>query len=54
MRPYKAFYKGKTLDVEAESSLKARDKAALLFKARKPYEVTVVLADTPVDPASIG
>jgi len=42
---YKAFYKGKTLDVYASTSIQARDKAARLFKARKAYDVTVVLCE---------
>lgn len=42
---YKAFHKGKTLDVYAETSLKARDKAALEFKTKKAYDVTVVLCE---------
>ena len=42
---YKAFYKGKTLNVYANTSLQARDKAAKLFKARRAYDVTVVLCE---------
>lgn len=45
MRPYIAFYKGKQLQVEAASSYEAQQKAAKLFKAKKSYEVTVMLAD---------
>jgi hypothetical protein len=45
MRPYIAFYKGKQLQVEATSSYEAQQKAAKLFKAKKSYEVTVMLAD---------
>jgi hypothetical protein len=45
LRPYKAFYKGKTVEVEAESSYSAQTKAAQLFKAKKQYEVTVMLLD---------
>lgn len=45
MNGYVAFYKGKRIDVYADTSLAARDKAAEIFKARKPYEVTVVLAE---------
>jgi len=44
---YKAFYKGKSLEVYALTSLQARDKAALLFKARKAYDVTVMLCERP-------
>ena len=53
MFTYKAFYKGKTIEVKALRSYDAQQIAAKLFKAKKSYEVTVVLADKPVDPASI-
>jgi hypothetical protein len=42
---YIAFYKGKQTEVYANTSLEARNKAAVFFKAKKPYEVTVVLAE---------
>lgn len=45
MNGYIAFYKGKKLEVYAASSYEAQQKAAALFKARKSYEVTVVLAE---------
>lgn len=45
MNGYVAFYKGKQMDVYAESSFEAQQKAALAFKAKRPYEVTVVLAE---------
>lgn len=45
MRPYIAFYKGKQITVEANSSYEAQQKAAKEFKAKKPYDVTVMLAD---------
>ncbi len=44
MNGYKAFYRGKTADVYAATSIEAQAKAAAIFKARKTYEVTVVLA----------
>ena len=43
MNTYKAFYHGKTLEVQAETSIKARNKAAELFKAKHSYDVTVML-----------
>lgn len=49
MYTYIAFYRGKELTVQAETSYAAQVKAAALFKAKKSYEVTVVLADVPVD-----
>lgn len=45
MNGYIAFYKGKKIEVYAESSYKAQVKAAEILKARKSYEVTVVLAE---------
>ena len=43
MNTYKAFYKGKEIEVEAETSYKAQLKASEIFKAKKSYQVTVVL-----------
>jgi hypothetical protein len=40
---YKAFYRGKSIEVWALSSYAAQQQAAAQFRARKPYEVTVVL-----------
>lgn len=45
MNGYKAFYKGKSIDVHAASSFEAREAAAKLFKAKKSYDVTVVLCE---------
>lgn len=53
MRPYIAFYKGKKYSLEAESSYEAQQKAAKYFKAKKAYDVTVVLADVPVATESL-
>jgi hypothetical protein len=53
MRTYVAFYKGRQLTVQAESSYKAQQQAAAKFRARKSYEVTVVLADVVVDTAGL-
>jgi hypothetical protein len=43
MNTYQAFYRGKSIQVEAESSYKAQQLAATLLKARKSYDVAVVL-----------
>lgn len=43
MNTYKAFYKGKEIEVEAETSYKAQLKASEIMKAKKSYQVTVVL-----------
>jgi hypothetical protein len=42
---YKAFYKGKTTIVEADTSYQAQLEAAKFFKAKKSYEVTVMLLE---------
>lgn len=43
---YICFYKGKQMEVHANTSLEARNKAAISFKAtKKPWEVTAVLAE---------
>lgn len=45
MNGYIAFYKGRKAEVHADTSYEAQKKAAALFKARKSYEVSVVLAE---------
>ena len=50
---YVCFYKGRKIVVQALRSYDAQLKAASLLKARKAYDVSVVLADKPVDPASL-
>lgn len=45
MNGYIGFYKGKQVEVKAETSYQAQQKAAEKFKARKSYQVTVVLAE---------
>ena len=53
MRTYQAFYRGREITVEAESSYAAQSKAAQEFRARRSWEVTVVLADVTVDTATL-
>lgn len=53
MRYYKAFYRGKSIEFLAESKLAAQTKAAAIFKAKRAWEVAVVLADVPVNTASL-
>ena len=43
MNGYIAFYKGKHVEVHADTPYEAQQKAAIQFRAKKPYEVTVVL-----------
>lgn len=45
MNGYIAFYKGKKLEVYANTSYEAQLKAATQFKARKSYDVEVMLAE---------
>lgn len=45
MNGYKCFYKGKTIEVYADTTYQAQQKAAALFKAKKSYEVTVMLCE---------
>lgn len=44
MNTYIAFYKDKQIEVEEDSIYKAQLKAAEIFKEKKPYKVTIVLA----------
>ena len=54
MNGYKAFYKGRQCEVYADTQLQARDKAAAQFKARKAYDVTVMLCETGTDGTAPG
>jgi len=45
MNGYKAFYNGKTLDILATNSYQAQEQAAKQFKAKKSYQVTVMLCE---------
>ena len=54
MRTYIAFYKNNKVVVQANSSYEAQQKAAVMLKARKSYDVSVYLADDPVSTSSIG
>lgn len=45
MNGYICFYRGRQIEVTADTSLQAQTKAAVQFKARKAYEVTVMLAE---------
>ncbi len=50
MNGYVCFYKGKKIEVYADSTYAAQQKAALLFKAKKSYEVNVTLAEKDGEP----
>ena len=45
MNGYKAFYKGRELDIYANSSYEAQKLATAQFRARKSYDVTVILCE---------
>ena len=45
MNGYKAFYKGRVIEVQAKTSYEAQVIAAGKFNARKSYQVTVVLCE---------
>ena len=45
MNGYKAFYKGSECEVMANTSYEAQTKAAVKLKAKKSYDVTVVLCE---------
>lgn len=45
MNGYICFYRGKKVEILAETSLQAQTKAAAHFKAKKSWEVSVVLAE---------
>ena len=53
MRQYKAFYKGKTCIVIAASSYAAQQEAATFFKARRSYDVSVMLMDVVHDTCAL-
>ena len=45
MNTYIAFYKGRKIEVEAETTYGAQKKAAESFNARKSYDVDVFLVE---------
>ena len=53
MNGYVCFYRGRRVEVYADTSYEAQKLAAEKFKAKKSYEVAVVLADKPIDPAGL-
>ena len=45
MNKYECFWKAKRITVEADTSYQAQQKAQAILKAKKGYEITVVLAE---------
>lgn len=52
MNKYLCFYRGKTLQVEAETSYEASRKAAKIFKAKRPWDVSVILGENAKGPVT--
>jgi len=52
MNGYIAFYRGRQVEVYADTSLQARDKAAQLLRVKKAYQITVVLAEKDGEPVT--
>lgn len=53
MHLYKAFYKSKVIELKAESAYDAQQKAAISMKAKKSYEVNVMLVAKDVDGVAV-
>lgn len=53
MRTYRAFYKGKIFDLEADCTYNAQLLAAEHFRVKKAWNVAVVLMDIELNPASL-
>jgi hypothetical protein len=49
---YHCFYAGKECIVEAETTLRAQEEAASIFRAKKRYDVAVVLIEKDGEPVS--
>ena len=45
MNGYKAFYKGKQIELYADTSLQAQQEAAKQLNVKKSYQVTVILCE---------
>lgn len=56
MSNYVCFYNRRRIEVQADTSYAAQQKAAAQLKVpeKKRYMIAVVYADAPVDPASLG
>ena len=45
MNKYECFWKGKSITVEADTTYQAQQKAQAILKAKKGYEITVMLVE---------
>lgn len=50
MNGYVCFYHGKQCEVYADTSREAQKKAAVIFKAKKDYEIVVMIAEKNGEP----
>jgi hypothetical protein len=53
MRNYRAYYRGRTFDVQAPNSFQAQEVAARMLKIKRTWQVAVVLLDVPLDTTTI-
>lgn len=53
MNNYLCMWRGKRIIVQAETSYKAQQIAATQWKIKKGWEIIVILADKPVNTASL-
>lgn len=54
MYNYKCFYKGNSIIIQADTSYQAQQLAAKQLKAKKAYDVTVMLLDTIHSTSNVG
>lgn len=50
---FKCFYKGKSIEIEAQSTYSAQLKASVTFKAKKPWDIAVVLVSKDGEPIAL-
>ena len=48
MRNYEAFWRGNRLSVVASTTYDAQKKAAIHWRCKHAFEITIVIADTPL------
>ena len=53
MRNYRAFYRGRSLDLQAYNIFMAQEAAARLLKVKRAWEIAIVVLDTPLDTATL-
>lgn len=53
MRKYLVIHRNKSKEIQAKTAYEAQKKGAELFKVKKAWNVSVVLADVPFEPATL-